>query len=356
MKSKKKLVEEYIQKIISKLCYEYGASLEDARKAVEELDLLNRYKGNYDFVLYQNVSTWVNLIVNKRKAAKRKKEVEREDAEREDAERENLENKTTANHVLVYTKQPTTKNTKAGDVVLYENEVWINDGHIVASIPSKNYVDEKVEEALKENTMENYIVINGKKAKLTEEQLNSLCMFKRFAQTAKEQFGLTITPKETAGETFKTLFGIDFSDCSERKNPFNSELNYRDYKECYYMISPTDGVIIRDIIDESDERNIIDANSFNNKDFANQVYLHELLNRKLLKYAWDNEAEDCEWDWNGKQHYYIFFDYSESVFTIARTTICKNQGVINFSKEEVARQAIEDVVKPFMRLNPEFVW
>lgn len=88
----------------------------------------------------------------------------------------------------------------------------------------------------------------------------------------------------------------------------------------------------------------------------NQVYLHELLNRKLLKYAYDNNAEDCEWDWNGKQHYYIFFDYSESVFTIARTTICKNQGVINFSKEEVARQAIEDVLKPFIKEHPEFVW
>lgn len=187
MKSKKKLVEEYIQKIISKLCYEYGTSLEDARKAVEELDLLNRYKGNYDFVLYQNVSTWVNLIVNKHKANKHKKEVEKEDAERE-----NLENKTTANHILVYTKQPTTKNTKAGDVVLYENEVWLNKGNVFTAIPLrdldgyidkdgtilklpiKNYVDEKVEEVLKENTMENYIVINGKKAELTEEQLKQL--------------------------------------------------------------------------------------------------------------------------------------------------------------------------------------
>ena len=71
--------------------------------------------------------------------------------------------------------------------------------------------------------MDNYIVINGKKAELTEEQLNSLCMFNRFAQMAKEQFGLTITQKEPTGETFETLFGTDFSDCSERKNPFNSE-------------------------------------------------------------------------------------------------------------------------------------
>lgn len=68
--------------------------------------------------------------------------------------------------------------------------------------------------------MDNYIVINGKKIKLTEEQLNYLCMFNRFAQMAKEQFGLTITQKETVDETFETLFGADFSDCSERKKSF----------------------------------------------------------------------------------------------------------------------------------------
>ena len=81
--------------------------------------------------------------------------------------------------------------------------------------------------------MDNYIVINGKKSELTEEQLNYLCMFNRFAQMAKEQVGLTITPKEPTGETFKTLFGVDFSDCSERKNPFNSELKEEDI---YFII------------------------------------------------------------------------------------------------------------------------
>lgn len=431
MKSKKKLVKEYIQKIISKLCYEYGTSLEDARKAVEELDLLNRYKGNYDFVLYQNVSTWVNLIVNKRKANKHKKEVEREDVERE-----NLKNKTTANHILVYTKQPTTKNTKAGDVVLYNNEVWINDGHIVASIPSKN-VDEEVEETLKEfrpnrmdvqiynkvflpqwttaslfirnlqrtledkcdkeslrqlqiigwneetkkfisdvlnlykenvlnelrdnvsnkpekkeeNTMENYIVINGKKEELTEEQLNYLCMFNRFAQMAKEQFGLTITPKETAGETFKTLFGVDFSDCSERNNPFNSELKSGDN---YFIVD--EGVKTSCYEPITGKHRLNSANSFNDKDFAKQVYLHELLNRKLLKYAYDNEAEDCsEWDCENL-HYHIIFSNRIDKFFVGYDDSNKYSNIVYFSNSEVAEQAIEDVVKPFIKEHPEFVW
>lgn len=201
--------------------------------------------------------------------------------------------------------------------------------------------------------MENYIVINGKKAELTEEQLNYLCMFNRFAQMAKEQFGLTITPKETASETFKTLFGVDFSDCSERKNPFNSKLEDR---EIYYYNTCSGTTDKHYAEDARDCINMSRINSFNDGDFANQIYLHELLNRKLLKYAYDNEAEDCEWSWNGKQHYYIFFDYTEPFFTIAHTAICKNQGTVYFSKEEVAKQAIRDVVEPFMKEHPEFVW
>lgn len=272
-----------------------------------------------------------------------------------------------SNHIFVYDEQPTTKNTKAGDVILYKKEVWVNDGNTVINLD--DYIDkdgtilkpltkdQTVEETLKENTMENYIVINGKKEELTEEQLNYLCMFNRFAQMAKEQFGLTITPKETAGETFKTLFDVDFSDCSERKNPFNSELNYR---ECYYTISSTDDIIVRDIksngIDESDERSIINANSFNDKDFAKQVYLHELINRKLLKYAWDNKAEDYEWDETGENpHYYIYFDITKDHFVVGEHHFCHNQNIY-FSSEKVANQAIQDVIEPFIAEHSEFVW
>lgn len=263
-------------------------------------------------------------------------------------------NKTTvkpqSNHIFVYHKQPTTKNTKPGDVVLYKKEVWINDGNIVASIPSKN-VDEEVEEALKETTMDNYIVINGKKAELTEEQLNYLCMFNRFAQMAKEQFGLIITPKEVTNETFETLFGfgIDFSDCPKRNNPFNNRPKVDDI--FYYITS--DGVRL----DDNDDYNvdmITAANSFNDEAFANQVYLHELLNRKLLKYAYDHEAEDCNWD-NKNEHYYIYFDNTKYHYDIKTNLYYRSQNIY-FSKAEVARQAIEDIVKPFMEEHPEFVW
>ena len=128
--------------------------------------------------------------------------------------------------------------------------------------------------------MNNYIVINGKKAELTEEQLKAL--------------GIEVKKK--------------------RNNPFNNDVYTHD---TYHYIDTINGVLHTCFDDkEIDETFVNDANSFNDEDFANQVYLHELLNRRLLKYAWDNEAEDNEWNWTaspvckGNIHYFIYKEVS----------------------------------------------
>ena len=330
MKSKKKLVEEYIQRIVGKLCYDHGVSLREAHKLVEELDLLNAYKGDYNFLLHKDISIWVNLIVNRHQREMKK---------------ENLKNKTIvktqSNNILVYNKQPTTENTKYGDVVLYENGVWMNKGDVFELIPfrdldgyidkdgtifkkplTKDYVDEKVKEVSKENTMENYIVINGKKAELTEEQLKQL--------------------------------GIEVKKESEEKmdNPFNSELKNGDI--CF-VINTDEGVKTSFYDSITDKHRLNNANSFNDKDFADQVYLHELLNRKLLKFAYDNNAEDCKW--NGENlHYFIFLDTLSNKFKVEDYFNVKTLSTIHFSNKKIAKQAIQDVIEPFMKEHPEFVW
>ena len=192
-------------------------------------------------------------------------------------------------------------------MISYKDKLWFNNGDIVVPI---SY-------AKKGNIMDNYIVINGKKAELTEEQL--------------KQLGI---------ETKK-----------KRNNPFNSELKNMDI---FYSIGPLD-VFEQYYISSLMENGIKLANNFNDKDFANQVYLHELLNRKLLKYAWDNNAEDREWD-NQNPHYYIRRHLVSNLFYIQQNILSKNCGTIYFSAEEVAEQAIEDVVEPFIAEHPEFVW
>lgn len=167
--------------------------------------------------------------------------------------------------------------------------------------------------------MDNYIVINGKKAELTDEQLKAL--------------GIEVKKK--------------------RNNPFNSNF---DIHEDYHYIDTVNGVLHTCFDDIEIDRDFVNsANSFTDKDFANQVYLHELLNRKLLKYAWDNEAETDTIMFEDKPKYYIAQNTVYHIFTVLVQcqTKCAD---IYFSKEQVAENAIEDVIRPFMKEHPEFVW
>ena len=163
--------------------------------------------------------------------------------------------------------------------------------------------------------MENYIVINGKKAELTEEQL--------------EKLGIKV----------------------EKKTPFTRKIN-----EYYYSISPGGSIIVdTDINTIYDEALYDGVNYFNDEKFAQQVALHQLLYRKLLKYAYENDVADCDWHKLEEHKYNICFDYKLNCFAILTSNICKECNVY-FSNLEVAKQATTDVVEPFMKEHPEFVW
>ena len=165
--------------------------------------------------------------------------------------------------------------------------------------------------------MDNYIVINGKKAELTEEQLKAL--------------GIEVKKK--------------------RNNPFNSELKYEDK----YFIIDEQGVKTFFYVPIIDEYMLNNGNCFNDEDFANQVYLHELLNRKLLKYAQDNECEDNQ-KWNGAiKHYYIVYNEPYKNFEVT-SSYFKALNTVYFPSICTAKDAIEDVIKPFMENHKEFRW
>ena len=98
-----------------------------------------------------------------------------------------------------------------------------------------------------------------------------------------------------------------------------------------------------------------ESNYFNDKNFANQVALHQLLYRKLLKYAYDNECEDtAEWD-GTNLHWAIRYDYACGTFTTDYQNTYGAQEVYFYSEKD-AERAIEEVVEPFIKEHPDFVW
>lgn len=165
---------------------------------------------------------------------------------------------------------------------------------------------------------ENYIVINGKKAELTEEQLKAL--------------------------------GVEVE--TERKNPFKRVNKGERFFSTCGLLKVLDWVDL-DTVDDRLQYN--NANYFTDKDFAEQVALHQLLYRKLLKYTYDNECEDIE-EWDGSNgHWTIRYNDNLDRFFAYRQERYKASDVY-FSSEEGAERAIYEVVEPFVREHPEFVW
>lgn len=98
-----------------------------------------------------------------------------------------------------------------------------------------------------------------------------------------------------------------------------------------------------------------ESNYFNDVQLAKQVALHQLLYRKLLKFAYDNECEDtAEWD-RENVHWTIRYDDLRNEFCPYYQDDYKTRDV-HFSSEEGVERAIKEVVKPFMKEHPEFVW
>lgn len=157
---------------------------------------------------------------------------------------------------------------------------------------------------------DNYAVINGKKIELTEKQIKALGF-----------------------EIRRPLF--------ERVTDGGP----------YYFIN-----CYGDIDADSREDNALfnNVNYFNDEYFANQVALHQLLYRKLLKFAYENKCEDVDWDAR-HAHWYIYYDIPNDKFNINANDAFKHQGVY-FSTRQCAERAIEEVIKPFIKEHPEFVW
>lgn len=177
--------------------------------------------------------------------------------------------------------------------------------------------------------MENFIMIDGKKIELSEETVKNI----------KEQF----IPKENR-------FVTDW----ERK-----------HEECFFSVNEDDSAIEKSfeyssIEDDDYHKNV---NYFRNKKLAEWVAVKQLLDRKLLKFSMQHGGEKIIWDKNNGRgnntiKYRILYDYSTSEFTVQRNLVFKNPLSIDFSSEEVAKDAIKifkDDILEVMKLRKEYI-
>lgn len=162
--------------------------------------------------------------------------------------------------------------------------------------------------------MENYIVINGKKAELTEEQLIAL--------------------------------GIKID------SPF--ELNENDY---YYIDSV--GNVAHDFYCDGckvTERRHDIANYCADKDLMQQRALHENLNRLLWRYSMQHDGDKMNWSNDQQNKYKIYYNNFNGCYQVEPNQQHATEGTIYFISDTVANAAIREVIKPFIDEHPDFKW
>lgn len=166
--------------------------------------------------------------------------------------------------------------------------------------------------------MENYITINGKKVELTEEQLEKL--------------------------------GI-----KPEKNKYE-ELFKREYNEYYYLINSKGALIkFREFWEPDGVQNFSVGNYCHDEAIMKQRALHETLNRLLWRASVIAGELDNEWNTNNA-HYCIYYDHGSNSLKIDCDDTWQTQGTCYFPTIESAKEAIENIVKPFMKVCPNFVW
>lgn len=162
---------------------------------------------------------------------------------------------------------------------------------------------------------ENYIMLNGKKIPLTDEQI------KLIQSDAPEK-----SPFDRADLNDKFYFvESDFNCLRTIEN--NTELD--DYLfEC--------------------------GNYCTDKDIMKQHTLHMLLNNLLWRYSMTHGGDSIDWDDDSEIKVNIYYNAETDEFGTAEYSILKHFGAVPFASEETACVAIEEIVKPFIAEHPDF--
>ena len=163
---------------------------------------------------------------------------------------------------------------------------------------------------------ENYLMINGKRVDLTEEQIKKL--------------GLKVEKE------------VCFS---------------REYKQTYYYIDNY-GTVKAEYDSEASEIDELRHNTANyctNKELMQQRALHETLSRFLWRFSMQNDGDKIDWNNESQNKFNLYYSYEDKKLIIGFDWDIKHDGIYFYS-EEIAQRAIDEIIIPFMKEHPDFIW
>lgn len=166
--------------------------------------------------------------------------------------------------------------------------------------------------------MDNYIVINGRKAELTEDQLKAL--------------GIELPKKNSFEKDFQNnqFYYIDIA----------GNVCLRTLKQSHIKIDACHAV----------------ANYCTDKSIMEQRALHETLNRLLWRYSMEHDGDKIDWSKGTQSKYKIYYNVDYNSWGICDDHFLAEEGVIYFFTSEIAKAAIEEIAIPFMKRHSDFKW
>ena len=138
------------------------------------------------------------------------------------------------------------------------------------------------------------------------------------------------------------MLNLDFEEIKEMKNPYERF----SVGERYYLKNQIE---VKYSNDDFDNMQFINANYFNNKNYAEYVAFKETLMRKLDRFAWEHNAKVSNWDVSSGPVYYIGLDRCDKKLAVCGAHMFRASDIY-FTSQGIAEQAIEEFKDDLIKL------
>lgn len=129
----------------------------------------------------------------------------------------------------------------------------------------------------------------------------------------------------------------------------------RKYDKEYFFIQ-YDGTVDYDYEENarSDDGCFTVANYCTDRALMQQRAYHEILNRLLWRYSMEHDGDKIDWNNHYINKFYIRYEHDNNAVSIGFNSCYQNYGIVYFNTKEIAKNAIEEIIKPFMEAHPDF--
>ena len=141
----------------------------------------------------------------------------------------------------------------------------------------------------------------------------------------------------------------------KEKNPFMKRPTNDGENSKYYYIDCY-GTVNFDFDNSSIDVQLYNvANYCTDRKLMQQRALHEILDRLLWRFSMENDGDKIDWNDKNKKKYKIYQNKTNKVFYVETNYEVKNNAIYFYSKE-IANHAIKEIIEPFTKEHPEFIW